>query len=658
MNDSHEYSLSILDLPPRLTGSELAETRVMRNHKHFSYNGFEFFREPTDAATDVANVFQVVVQSCAQVGKTSLIENVLAWVLRYRLNDCLLVTEAQKTAERISKKRIKPLLLDYGIAEIRKNMKDGEDKSKSVFNLSIGGGCSLIIGSSKSTSDLASMSIQTLFCDEVSRWETLKGEGDPLDLARQRTQQKPRPMTIITSTPTDPDSPITREYMLGTQERWGVKCGSCSEHFVVEWEKIDWTDKENPQYACPRCGEVFDEATIAGFEHCYSAPMNPEPLMDKKYGRICRSFWITAPNCPSQYTWKELKEYERAAISKGVDSMQSFTNTRLGVPWSRPDETRIEPEVLMRSCTLKFNADAIPTDIAFITCGIDTHDSCLYAHTVGFSEDMQRIYPLDYRVLVGDPDRPEVWESLNRVLDRDWIRADGRILKPAFSAQDAGGHRTDAVCMYSLRNPRFMPVRGYVSSNSDAVDPVLGSQQKYKLTGGVKTSVVIQRIGVNAVKDQLLRFEQLTIAGEQTIFVPTWKCFDMKYFCGLTSEIKVGSRWIAPAGGHTANEVSDTLVYAYAIAQYYQMLYYKTGRDREARVPRYVTDTEEVIMQKSQSAEKIEKPSKIRKSRKKAAETIDDTQPEIADAAVQNIEPTHDVEPATSAPEHRVLPRW
>lgn len=583
---THErlFALQCLQMRPMCDAAQLAETtRFMPSTSSmFSFDQTPYLREPTANLADVATTCGVVVKSPAQVGKTTAIENFLSWIVEYDRANTMVILDTQKSAEKMSRNRLRPFLRTRGVNNPNNTSQKNPDKSNSVVNIGLGSGANLFLCSAKSPSDLRSTPCKYLCCDEVDAWPIeLKGEGDPLQNAIQRMMRF-RGMYLLTSTPTFFEGRIYQNYLLGTQQTWGVKC-NCGAFLDVRYDDIDFTT-DPPTYHCKTCGAVFTERLIKSMHHCYSEPKNKAPLVDQ-YGRTLRSFEIFGTLCHQFYSWDYLKQLEIANLSLGEASFQSFRNTRLGEIYTPKDDISIDVLGLARVCADDYDHSSIPDDVEFIVMGIDTHDTCLYAETAGFSVDLKKIYGLRYDVLVGDPNEKDVWIALFELMKSEYKRKNGTMIQPRFAFCDSGGHRTNAVYMQSFRNRRFLPVKGYVSHQKNAPDPLIGRQQKLKMNAGIKGKCTVQFVGVNAGKDQLHQLEILTLAGDKRLFYPHPKhnCgYDEEYFRGLLSEKKIGDKWIAPQKGHTNNEPLDCRVYAMACAEYYLKRYYLTGKDLEA----------------------------------------------------------------------------
>lgn len=577
------YSIPCLQRKPLCDVVEWAETRhyLKSTSQLYSYAVTPYFREPCHYMSDLAHTSCVVIKTPAQCGKTLSIMNFIGWVTEFRPANTLLVLDSMKQGLKLSQNRIRPFIRDIcGInnPSSTKAIKN-PDQSNSVANLGLRSGANLFIASAKSASDSKSTPAKYVLLDEIDAYpDDINREGDPITLFTQRTKRY-RGMVVMTSTPTSPDGNIVQNWKLGTAQTWGVICRDCGQWFPVPYDKIDFTTS-TPTISCPHCGVVYSEKEIIELEHCYNSPTNLDPLKDD-FGRIRRSFEVTAPLCHSFVSWDSLKRQEIAALSLGENSYKSFRNTVLGECYTPRDDVEIAIPDLMRLTTSDYGHDTLPQDVAFIVMGVDTHSTCLYVQTVGFSEDLKKLYGLRYDVLVGDPNDPDVWNQLYDLFNAQYTRIDSRILRPAFIFCDSGGHRTQAVYLQSLRCKRLMPIKGQVISNKRNQDPILGKQTKIHLNAGVKGRITLQLLGVNAAKDELANLETLTIAGDKRLFYPRGHGFNLDFFKGLLSEKKIGDRWIQPRGGHTDNEPLDTTIYAMAAAYYFRDRFYLKGKDPE-----------------------------------------------------------------------------
>lgn len=578
---SRLFALRCLQSRPLVDAAALAvQTRYMPSTgAMFSFAQTPYLEAPTAALSDIAGTLGVVVKSPAQIGKSTMIENFLSWIVEYDRANTMVILDTQKSAEKMSRGRIRPFLRSRGIHNPANRASKGSDQSNSVVNIGLGAGANLFLCSAKSPSDLRSTPSKYCAFDEVDAWPSeLKGEGDPLQNAIQRMMRF-RGMYLITSTPTSFDGRVNQNFLIGTQETWGVFCGGCGAFMDVRYDDIDFSSSE-PVYACKACGEVYTEEQIKRLRHGYSAPKNGAPLSDQ-YGRVLRSFEVFGTLCHHFYSWGYLKQLELSTLALGEASYQSFVNTRLAEVYRPRDELSVDAPDLMRLSSCGYGQDSIPLEVAFIVCGVDTHDTCLYCETCGFSADCKYMYGLDYSVLVGDPDGADVWAQFEDLFNREYTREDGTVMRPKFAFCDSGGHRTNAVYMHSYRNKRFLPIKGFVSGLKNAVDPLIGKQIKIKMNGGVKGRCTVQLVGVNAGKDALASAEILTLAGDKRLSYINGHGYDIDYFKGLLSEKRISGRWVAPRKGHTDNEPLDCRIYAMAAAKYYCEKYYLTGKDLE-----------------------------------------------------------------------------
>ena len=652
MTDDRLYRLDGIIIPKKESVTEwtVKNHYLKRTGTFLSYKKYPFMLAPTDSMGRLHDTFEVVIMCPAQASKTTAIMNFIGWSLKYQRENILVILDNANNAQKLAKNRVKPFLMDVCHLLDDTERQQSADKSNSAVNIALASGVNLMLGSAKSASDLCSQPCAFVLLDEVDRYVELSGEGDPVTLASARTKTYRNSMIVCTSTPTvKDDSRIMSQWKLGTAERWGVICPTCQHFFSPLWKDIDWSDPENPTTACPTCGEVWAESDIISMEHKYEQT-NPSPIHDE-YGRIMRSYAINGLLMHDQTTWKALKQLEIAAIQTSESAIQSFFNTRLGEVYERPSEMRIDPDILSRCASCRYDDQSLPSDILSIVISSDTHDDCLYVLTAGFSSDGERAYLIRYDILMGDPDDKHVWAQYDRLMCEVYKTEDGRYLRPIFACGDLGGHRSRSVALYSLRNPRFRCVRGYRAPNlgqSTCVDPLLNRVSPYKLVEGVKTTVPVQYVGVSGAKDRLNKWQRLTIAGEQHIFAPSVKkCFDLDFWKGMTIEIRdnVG-RWVCPytpsGKGHMANEPTDLMVYSMAAFEMWKTQYYLTCKDREYFSPngKPLDLTKEITMcDEEVKTEKTKKGSRAKSSKAKAVqnpENLEQTKVETAEA--QNAE--------------------
>ena len=630
MPDDRLYRLDGIIIPKKESVTEwtVKNHYLKRTGTFLSYRKYPFMLAPTDSMGRLHDTFEVVIMCPAQASKTTAIMNFIGWSLRFQRENILVILDNANNAQKLAKNRVKPFLMDVCHLLDDTERQQSADKSNSAVNIALASGTNLMLGSAKSASDLCSQPCAFVLLDEVDRYVELSGEGDPVTLASARTKTYRNSMIVCTSTPTVKDeSRIMSQWKLGTAERWGVICTTCQHFFSPLWKDIDWSDPDKPTTACPTCGEVWTESDIISMEHKYEQT-NPSPIHDE-YGRIMRSYSINGLLMHDQTTWKALKQLEIAAIQTSESAIQSFFNTRLGEVYERPTEMRIDPDILSRCASCRYDDQSLPSDILSIVISSDTHDDCLYLLTAGFSSDGERVYLIRYDILIGDPDDKHVWAQYDRLMCEVYKTEDGRYLRPIFACGDLGGHRSRSVALYSLRNPRFRCVRGYRAPNlgtSTCVDPLLNRVSPYKLTEGVKTTVPVQYVGVSGAKDRLNKWQRLTIAGEQHIFASVKKCFDLDFWKGMTIEIRdnVG-RWVCPytpsGKGHMANEPTDLMVYAMAAFELWKTQYYLTCKDREYFSPngKPLDLTKEITM-----CDEEVKPTKTKKgSRAKSSKAKD-----------------------------------
>lgn len=566
------YKPSIFTYKPQMYADEWAEQRVvLKDTGRFRFDVTPFFREPCRYASDTATTSRVVIKCCAQLGKTQSILNIIGWMTEYDPSNSLLILDSLKTGQRMSKNRLKPFLRD--ICNIDAFNKAAKDKSKETTNLSLGTGANLIIGSASSASDLCSTPVKWLFADELDRWtDELDGEGDPLLLAFKR-QMRFRGMAVLTSTPTTATGRIQQHYLLGTQQTWSAQC-ECGYLMRVSYDDIVWDD--TPTYSCPVCGTVYDESAIKLLPHRYTSPQNKTPFFDK-YGRVARSYEITATLCHQQYSWDALKREEMQAKALGEAAVRSFRNTTLGEVYTPPEQEIIQTSALTRLGN-HYTLESVPAFVDYVVAGIDTQDNAFPYLICGFSRDCKKCALLKASVILGDLRTQAPWEALKNILNSFSCKTeDGRTLHIMLASIDSGGHHTQDIYALSMLSPRIRAVKGRSTygkmQEKSIIHNVVRAQVKAVGSGIGKTDLTF----INTVfcKDLIYahlnaKAHGLSLGGDWVWSVSKELGIDDNFFEQLTSEVKsINKKGVVSYEKlpNKDNHFLDCLVYCLASAE-------------------------------------------------------------------------------------------
>ena len=237
-----------------------------------------YMRGPHEAFSDPA-VEQITMLTSTQVGKTTFLENVLAYTFDRRPRPALMVMPRTDDAEDFSKDRLQPLLAccpslrglrDVGVGG-RGNR--ASDITKRVYRLP---NMIFRLASAESPAALSSWPCGVICMGEVSKFRSSsRGHGtDPVELARERTRTFPDRKIVLTSTPEANGDLILVEFGRSDARYYHVPCPHCGRYQVLEWERLRWPKDaaarerivserdgaaELAWYECASCGERIDD---------------------------------------------------------------------------------------------------------------------------------------------------------------------------------------------------------------------------------------------------------------------------------------------------------------------------------------------------------------------------------------------------------------
>ena len=556
--------------PPNLTISQWAdmERRISLEASpepgRWRTSRAEYQREIMDAICDPF-VERVVVMTASQVGKTEIILNTVGYYIHQEPAPILNLQPNEKPmGESFSKDRLAPMIRDT--PALRDKVKDprARDSGNTILHKSFTGGHITVVGAN-SPAGLASRPIRVLLCDEVDRYPTSAGtEGDPVDLAIQRTQNFWNRRIVLISTPTIKGiSRIEKAYEISSREYWCIPCPTCGEFQPYEWDRFIYKEVPEPLMKCHYCESLHNEIEWkSGQERGIWIAGNQSETRT-------RGFHMNAFASPWA-TWTYIVQQYHEAYKNGDEALQVWWNTKLGLPWESQGGA-IEVEAL-ESNREEYVAE-VPDGVLVLTCGVDTQDDRLEAEVVGWGAGKES-WGIGYRIFYGDPAQKIIWEALDDFLSRYWVYADGEEIGIACTCIDSGGHHTDDV--YKFCKPRK---RRNIFAIKGGNNP--GKPSVSKPSYSNRRRVPLFTLGVSTIKGTLFSRLKVERPGPGYCHFPlevknNHRGYDAPYFRGLVSERMVIKRvrgkerieW-EPRSKGIRNEPLDVRVYATGALEIY-----------------------------------------------------------------------------------------
>jgi len=554
----------ILAPPPTLKISQWADRyRVLSSESSAEAGKWntaraEYQREIMDCIIE-SDIEDVVVMSSAQVGKTEILLNVIAYFIDYDPSPMILIQPTDLLAQSFSKDRLSPMIRDT--PKLKNKIADAKsrDGENTILHKKFVGGHITMIGANTPT-NLASRPIRIVLCDEVDRYPASAGkEGDVIKLAEKRTNNFWNRKKIKVSTPTiKGQSAIEKEYQSSSQGEWCVYCPSCDMIQRYDFKRLRFDDAK---MKCICCNEYFSktewESKKGIWIHQY-----PE---NKK-----RGFHLNEM-ASSWRSWEEIiKDFKNAnddfKNTGSYEALKVFVNTALGESWELRGKSADDDSLIIRREL--YSAD-LPEGVLLLTAGVDVQDDRFEIEVVGWGKGYES-WGIQYHKIYCNPAKQESWEKLEKFLENEYYFEKGNSLLIAAACIDTGGHHTDESYHFlnkmEKKNKRIYGVKGMGGAGFPLI---------YKESRNTKNKVKIFILGVDAGKEKIFARLQIEEIGAGYCHFPLneEKKYDEIYMKGLNSEQLVTSivngraknKWVKKSG--TRNEPLDLRNYATAAAE-------------------------------------------------------------------------------------------
>lgn len=483
--------------PIKQTVSEWADEHLYLSPEYAAESGkwttIPLQREPMDCVSDPA-VWQVVIRSCTQLLKTSVIQAAIGWAIDVDPGPILVVLPRDQDAKKFSQERIAPMIRDTP----RLTDKVAADKSRNSGNTIeekwFRGGI-LAMTSASVPANLGRRAIRFLFADEEDKWEVSAGlEGKPFKLAEKRQATfRHRKKSIRCCSPTRPGSAIDLAYQDSDQREYFVPCPHCGAHQSmmgrfrthVRWDSSLPTREAqaaSARYHCSGCDAAWMDADR------HAAVERGEWRAQAPFNGIA-GFWISELYSP----WKQLSEIvlDFLRAKDDPEAMIVFVNTSLAENWTDPGEAPDYDRLMERR--EPYSVGTIPRGGLFLTAGADVHPDRIEVEVVAWGRGRES-WSVDYRILEGKPSSPEVWEQFDSLLAESFPATAGAGM-PISKLFIDSGHASNEVYAWVRRQPpqRVTAIKGAATgllpvSQPSPVEVAVGGK---KIRRGLRVKTVL-----------------------------------------------------------------------------------------------------------------------------------------------------------------------
>ena len=499
--------------PPRLPLSEWIERNVFLSDDVSAQPGPVRLWPPqrgiADAIGDLS-IERVTVVKPVRVGYTTLLTGALASFVANDPAPILVVLPTDGDCRDYMVSDIEPTFEASPSLSNLISADSAEAGRNTLHSRRFPGGSLKLVGA-QAPRNLRRHNAKVLLIDEVDGMAVTK-EGDPVELAENRTLSFSNGKVVVGSTPTDAEtSRVLRLYEASDKRVFEVPCPHCGHRFELMWEHIKWPRDEDETHrpaeayaACPGNGCVIEErekpamvaagawrATVPGVEHHagfrFNALVSLLPKMS--WARLAKR-WLR--------------------VYRDSDLRRAFVNTRLAQGWQEPNDALDETVIAGR--VEPFGLNAIPPEVLAITVGVDVQDDRLEVSIVGWTRGDDALV-LGHVVIWGSPADDTTWAELDELLRTTWTHPHGGKLKVDAAIVDSGdGDWTDRV--YGFCFPRLARkvwagkgVGGTRPALVASKSPVKGGRLFIIGVDGIKTTILdrLRRAGRDEAPQNAIR---------------------------------------------------------------------------------------------------------------------------------------------------------
>ena len=569
-------------------------------------NVVPFIREIMDSLSASSPCETVVFCKPTQVAGTESLINWTGYSIDQSPGPMMVVQPTIELAELWSKQRLSNMIIGSEVLRKKIPPARSRDGGNTTLLKENPGGVLRVSGANSATS-LRSMPVGKLGLDEVDAYpDDLDGEGDPIGLALERTNNFPRRKIFMCSTPTVRGaSNIEKWYERSDQRRYHVPCPHCGHKQHLRHQQFKFIFEEGREkdpeglvdvvYVCESCEQDIPEHRKTWMlENGEWIPTYPE--------RLIRGYHLNSYYSPIGLgrTWLE-RSRQWLMVQKDPVELKRFINTALGETWE-DKSSDIKPHELSQRAK-PYGLRTIPAGVLLLTAGIDTQDDRLEMYVWGWGRG-ERCHLIDFIPIYGNPaaesqpGKPNVWDQLGEHLQGKYRNLFGVDMSIEVAALDTAGHHTHAAYRF-VRNWRGSTRVFATIGRSNK--PLVSRPSKVDVNdiGGVVTNGLhLWTIGIDHGNSTLmtrLLADRQTMQDGGELYINFPDVMEEDFYKQLTAEVynPVNKRW-QKKKGQERNEAMDCWRMAYFAAAAPPLRIQSATEDdwllREARMQPVVSD--------------------------------------------------------------------
>lgn len=531
-----------------------------------------YLREPLECLDPSHPCEDVILLFGTQLGKSETGNTWIAYIIDQDPGPAMLVQPTVDLAKRYSRLRLAPMI--EAMPELRAKVpaSRSRDGGNATLFKEFPGGVLAITGAN-SAAGLRSMPARYMFGDEIDTYpDDVDGEGDPIELAKKRSDTFYRRKRLLTSTPSGEESRICAAYADSDMRRFWVPCPHCHEYQILKWSGFTWETGE-PSTVCYTCAECSEPIPESSKEFMLAAGEWRAERPGYNGGRVV-GFHLPAWYAPFGWrSWRSIVEEFLAAKAEAtrgkLEKLKTWTNTAPAEQFTEDAQT-IDAAALAARAE-PYRQRTADRRVALVVMSVDVQGNRLEYQITGVGA-FEESWVIEWSALYGDPSLAEVWGRLLEVMKAPIRRGDGQWLPIRATAIDSGGHHTHAVYSFCRTNRRHHAI---AIKGKGGPLPVLGRPSLVDIDWRgerIKDGVQLWTIGVDTAKTEIANRLRLVGDGQGRMHFSDQLTHD--YYDQLLAETPRTKRvrgqkitsWELKPGAR--NEALDLTVYGMAAVHY------------------------------------------------------------------------------------------